>query len=627
MKRLFINFHRLTDRNIQLLFIVNSILFLYLARYISSAAPVLIFFSLAICFFLMKKHSNNELLKLLLLVSIVYIIWIIISFSMHYVSLGQLDPASYIDTYKAYPTNAIENNKLLSIMYVLFPIGFIAAISLFVAYEKFDIALVIIPILFIPSLCFAVIQILFDTYIIANPTSISGLSRDQSSFGLLLYLLFPLLLLGIIIMKKKTLKIFYIMMTVLLLLILMFRGQRTSFIGIIMFVSMSGIIMAWTMNVSKRKLLIIIGTSFSVIILLVILFISMSIYCTKRDIIPNTLMNQIYHHYHDYKVGGLELFIAKANRDRFDYAKQSIKVIRAYPFAGSGAGMFCSTVRDIRYKNKEPEMLLDNAANQYLQVASELGLFAMVLNLFMHILPLFIFTRISTRIDNVRDRLIGGICFSTMLIWMFLYFTGPHIISPDVMWIVTTYLACLLSLSIKYGYSISKKSTKITYVILLFCTILFIIGVQNATFGSNGYKAKLASYWWPYSNKNEQGIYPPENWNGRSWRWVTKKGYLTSLVIDDYINIAIMAPEYSIDHKKGLNVSIYIDNSLIDTLHFDKPEIQDRTYCVKKYKDKNIIIGIEVSKTFIPKNIGFDNDFRVLGVALGEVHYSKNKIN
>jgi hypothetical protein len=319
----------------------------------------------------------------------------------------------------------------------------------------------------------------------------------------------------------------------------------------------------------------------------------------------------------NYRVGGVHAFIQAGNRARFLYSSQGFRLTKLSPLVGWGPGGFIRNVNDIRYQKGEKPILLHNTTNQYLQMSSEFGLLGTALNFALHFIPLWMIFRIRTRIEDPKERMAVGICFSTITVWLFLYLTGPHIMAVDVLWPLNVYLAFLFTTALKHGYSFENIKLKSYVLVLALLTVLFVFGTYEATFGRNGYAAKLKSEWWP---NPQYGYYSWEDWNGKKVRWTTGESFIRIAPTGHLMSFDVYATPHNIG-PKGLNFKVFINKKLWDEINFTKGEMRNLRYYIPFKKSELIEITTVVDRTFIPIRLGLNKGTRQLGVGISEIKF------
>ena len=144
-------------------------------------------------------------------------------------------------------------------------------------------------------------------------------------------------------------------------------------------------------------------------------------------------------------------------------------------------------------------------------MSSEMGLPGVVLNILLHVIPLWMVFRVRRRILSQEDRLAVGIVFTTVCIMMLLYITGPHTMAVSVLWILVVMLSYLFATAIRYDYSFRAVRMKPFVIFLMLLSLLFFIRTYDNVFGREGYTARQLADWWPY--RYEQNCYLDERLN------------------------------------------------------------------------------------------------------------------
>ncbi len=289
--------------------------------------------------------------------------------------------------------------------------------------------------------------------------------------------------------------------------------------------------------------------------------------------------------------------------------------------AGWGPGGYSRNFYNTFFEIKEPPLDFHNAANYYLQVTSELGVTGGVLTLLLYILPVVMVAGASEKL-SVKQRWTAGILSLSTLVFLLLYLTGPHIFSPDVLWVVALYLAGLLS--VRGEIKSTKRSFRLFYPIALFVilsvTVFFCIETYKTSFGSKGYKALVQSEKWPL--KNEYGYYNEENWNGAIMRWTGKESSISLKAIGDIVEFSVVAFQGNSSGPKGLSLDVSINDLFTDTLHFFNGGKRKLSYYIPGIKGTDVVIKTKVSETFNPKKLQINNDARDLGIARGVIKFN-----
>ena len=601
--------------NNKLIFIIFSAYFILLLKYIN-----INLFIYLIILIIISTLINLKYIKNILFINSYYALLIIISFIFHYFSLLTLDQNSFIAVGPGTASWGMGLLKNTTSIYLLFPLLYILSISIFCRNHSPYQFLLYIPFIFFPSPLVALYQKFINpNFLTSQINYICGLSFDASSFGISLFLILPLCVLGFILNKdlnKKYLFIFSAMLTILCLLI---RGQETTLLGIIIFLLIFPCIWMWV-NSAELKFKKILLFSLIYTLILLLLCYGAFLLLEIKTLQSFALVSKFNDHMISLDKIGIGGMIQEAfqKTGRLDHWLQACRLTIESPIAGWGPGGFMRNLGNIYYRYKEPFSFFDNANNQYLQMSSDLGFLGAYLNLVLHLFPLLMIIGIHRNIRSKEERWAVGISFSIVSIMMILYMTGPHIMAPDVLFIMVIYLSFLIVTAIKFGFSFKHFNIKRYAVPIVLITALFSCESYNNAFGEKGYTLRQEANWWPL--KNHYGYYPLEKVNDQMMMWTAKESSDQMVARSNLLMIKGSAHRGNIDDS-GLFFKLFINDIPVLEHHFYSPQ-EKAFYCyVPGIAHKEIIIRTWVDKTFCPKDIGLNNDSRELGVMMSPVAF------
>ena len=604
-------------------------------------------FPIIISCFIVFKYFVNEFrkddnIKKFVIYILFYGILIVISTMMHFASLNEIESSTYITVRPHDARWGLTVLKIAASAYILFPIYMLILINIFRKSDESFKLLTLLPIFFLPSLIIALYQSIFDINFLNTTVSeylseITGFSSDFNGFRLSLFLLFPLSVLGVIVYRNIWIKVGFVFLSLSIFWVLLLSRSRTAIFGVVLFFFLFPGISIWVKG-SKRKhwRLYFIST---IIVITVTGFLTTISYQDSRG--NSIIVERIQQKYEYFKKFGFrktlivsfdnKSFIVKNAPSRLEMGHYAFILTSLSPLAGWGPGGFSRNLDNIRYRkiHRVKYRHFDNANNQYLQMSSDLGIFGIFGNIVLHLFPLRMIYRCRNQIFNLKKRWTVGICFAVICIMMGLYLTGPHIINVEVLWILSCYLSILFIIALTSGYSFKPMNTKISILIFLIITILFTVSTFEKTFGKNGYQSIQKSRWWPHGA--DRNHYDTENWKEGSVIWckrnalieipldypVPEKIELKFLILHPDIDLKPVKVKYG--GKNGAKHEVLVKNNLWNTLNLNinHEYILERKNPKTKFQIvKSLILSIDVSRTWVPKEWGVNQDTRELGVAV-----------
>ncbi len=309
---------------------------------------------------------------------------------------------------------------------------------------------------------------------------------------------------------------------------------------------------------------------------------------------------------------GSVLDITNFNKDeslriRFELWKRALKMVQDYPLTGVGLGNFYKT--NVHYKNISMDQWdAENAHNYYLQLLAELGIPGLLL--FLAIL-LSLYLRRITAVGgegdlppefSVKPFYYGlGAYLVTML-------TGHPLLLSSQQFLFWAIVAIVLKGQVFVLDDDGRitPASKISRIIGFFIFLLFVFG-----FSKNLYKQE------PRILPVEYGLYSIENMDGAKMRWMAGKAeyYLPEMTRE--LKLKVMAQPFNSQKPEGLTLKISINDSVVDNVRFIEGGTKHLRYDIRSANKQDIKVNLEVDNIFCPKDIGLNDDFRVLGVALG----------
>jgi len=365
--------------------------------------------------------------------------------------------------------------------------------------------------------------------------------------------------------------------------------------------------------------------------LLIIFVIVASWFVFNKEDPSVALLRRIEKTYNEYKEYGFKKVVEESGR--FELGLQALRLTRLSSLAGWGPGGFYRNLHNIRLRNGEKSYFpFDNANNHYLQMSSELGIIGGGVNLFLHIVPLWMIFRVRNRIKDQDERLVVVIIFTTVIIMILLLFLThpPHPQAVSVQWILVVMLSFLFITALKSGYTFKPATIKFVSLLLVLAAF-FTWGTYNNAFGKEGYRARQKADWWPY--KYEKNCYDYERWPKGTVRWCSDEASIQFPIVIgwelfDKTEISIVASHPDIE-ERPLVVRYGGKHGPLHKMVISKrwqwktieiPLTDEYIFEVKGQNNtvlaKYLVLSFDVSRVWVPKQWKVSNDTRRLGIAV-----------
>jgi len=498
-----------------------------------------------------------------------------------------------------------------------------------------------IPLVLIPSVGIAGYQYVVDIDFMNRPFfaeqgRVSGLGTDANGFGMSMFLALPLALLGAFTTKGRWARMSFVCLSAALAIGAVLSGARTAVLGVVLFL----VVAPWLWIVARP---IQVHVRWFLALLPVVL-IALGIVAAETTLSGNIFradapraVRRLAEDVGMIRTTGLSegarSSLEKAGRT--ELWRQAKRLIAVAPWSGWGPGGFTRNLQNTRFKNGESEEWIDNAENHYYQVGADLGIVGALVNVLLHVLPLVMVLGVWKKMQDSTERLAVVFCFSTVVILLVSYVTGPHTLAIDALWILVVLLAFLFVTSVRHGSEILPWSREIVWgvsAVIGGLLIAFMWGTYNVTYGSNGYSALRSAEWWPFKYepfKYEKNCYGIESWDGKTGRWCTDDAYLQIRLhepIPRKIEVTLFVanpdiqttpvlvtyggksgPSHEVlfrDHQRRL-VQIPVKEE--DILEFREASGRNVQF---------LVISLRVSRTWVPAEWKVNDDTRSLGVAV-----------
>lgn len=315
-----------------------------------------------------------------------------------------------------------------------------------------------------------------------------------------------------------------------------------------------------------------------------------------------------------YRLGTL-LNVKDLTRDealtvRYELWNRSLKMVKEYPFTGVGIGNVYRNIQS--YKDRTVgQWDMENSHNYYLQLAAELGMPALIL--FICILLSLYSSPVNVTLRG-KQNLLEGISLRPFRYGLGAYLltmlTGHPLLLSSQQFLFWPVVAIISKGQLLLGHTQEKpflkaKILKKIGIISFFLYVFF--------FSANVYRQE------PWTIPVTYGFYSTEDWNGVSMRWMSGKAEYYLPAERRRLLLKVVAQPFNSRKPEGLTLTISINNSVVDRVHFLEGESKMLSYRVSSANGRDNKINLEVDRVFSPRKIGLSQDFRLLGVAIGEL--------
>jgi len=299
---------------------------------------------------------------------------------------------------------------------------------------------------------------------------------------------------------------------------------------------------------------------------------------------------------------------------RFYSWEQACGIIKEFPITGYGIGSYYRVARlyHSSYKSSSNRYSIENAHNYYLQFCADLGIPALLLFIFIIIHAYTSGISSINRGDEYKAYM-PGLLFglSAYLITMM---TNHHLILSNqqfLFWFVISAITIPSTFAKEHIVSIALAKHLRFFLVLL--VLIFAIG-----FGYRLFTGKDALKKYEYGFYDDGIII-----NNDNLRWTMHEACERITANSSLIGIKVYAAPANIS-KSGLKFDLFIDNQLLDQIHFMKSGVKTRYYYLPSVKGNTIEIKTTVNNTFNPYTLGLTDDLsssRDQGVAISPIQF------
>jgi len=456
-----------------------------------------------------------------------------------------------------------------------------------------------------------------------NPISfeqgfINGTFKDAMSFGGYLAVLIPVML-AMVFFFKGTLRVFSFFLFLSALFILPNTGSRSSlvalFLSFVFFLGFYLIKLKKQGSLSLKKAL-----SFGAIVFLIAV-VALSVLLSSKNSIVYKRFDELRI---SYKEGGLDKALAERSASQW---KIAAKMIKDYPFSGVGTGAFIIELPNYAETENIPLRTTDSAENYFFQIGSELGLIGLLFVLWIFWLIIKqIRTGFNTHLSQGKWKFmqIGISCgiVSMFIIFLVHTFIGSYELK------YTFWLLVALLFVMNKGETEPKRRLYLSQKFKIFSLALILIfsGLQlwNST-----RSLSLKNQTKQYDFVQNFGFYPMEKTqDGREFQWTKWCGGKTINIKNPVLEIPIHASHPDID-ENPVSIKIYLIKNLFEEKRLlDEVILTDNAWKTFEYRipedvDQQVILLFKVSRTWNPLKTFGTSDPRNLGIAVGEINFSR----
>jgi len=312
---------------------------------------------------------------------------------------------------------------------------------------------------------------------------------------------------------------------------------------------------------------------------------------------------------------------------RMSLWKISAGIIRDYPFTGIGIGSFIIEVSNFSQMFDIPIQCSESADNYFLQIVSELGILGLILILWIFWVIFIRIKRSFSRFPNQgKDRyvLLGAVVgvFALLLNYQFHSYIGSFEVKYGF-WLLVAVVFCWdREDHRKKDAAKIAKFSGVIFAFLLFGFMLLWNSSRSLSLSTRTDQLGL---------EPKFGLYEAEfRDDGGIFYWTREYGGFPIAINKPYIVIPIHAAHPNIG-KDPVKVKIFLIKDFfkqkvkLGEIILTDTDWQTYVFDVSEEVDKEVILLMEVSRTWIPIKIKGTPDPRNLGVAVGEIKLTDSK--
>lgn len=569
-------------------------------------------------------------LVFIILTGIASCIWTALRYADFYPFLTSVFRNGWVNLAGMHASLAVQRTLLAGARFLVFPTVFWASYSLWSEHRQQagtasgwrQLALVwscaLIPVLFV-----ALYQYQFDQSFCMLTESawqdagrVSGGMTDPNALGLFLCIFIPLCVTGAI-MSHGLRQMLFIAVSAVSIFVLTLSGSRSALLGLLLNGGIIGCVLCIVSLVKKRNALqTVVSASVGVLLLLFsLLFYSAT---APSDTPSNNPLVQRLQEFWDRTQTSPSVSVVDRRELQW---KQALAMWKDYPYAGIGMGAFPTELANY---NREAlmETPIDNAWNQYLNWLAELGAVGLFFWLWLYIACIREISSGMRAGGMPSVTLPDFVLLSTVAVFQVLCIFGAHLQSTEVAAGIAVMGGLLLSRYHGLASSRHQLNRADTMILILTAAVIVIAQMQNVTGPLSSEEIHRR-----YRLPDEYGFYAVEHWvtdeGTFAYQWSQKNaGKLIVVPKNDRVvmlKMAAMNPDVS--PQQPQNVSVWIDNTYLDTFALTSPEWVEKDVYVYSRKPGPATLILECAHTWHPEH---EQPPRSLGIALAtEVEWRK----
>jgi len=463
---------------------------------------------------------------------------------------------------------------------------------------------------------------------------INALFTDPNALGVYLALTFPLFAGAILAIQNRKQRIFLFFMLLFGTALMPHSGSRSGLLGLVL---SALLVFIFAFKVSRsisdaspgKSKLIRVGLAIIVICGGVLTITVM----TAKDSI---LYQRIFRN--------KEIFFKSESRDDVLNARQQLwptgfNMVREFPLSGIGVGAFTCELPNyyIKYgtgptrtsainrESESPMVLIDSSGNFYLQIASEMGLIALVMFLWIFVLIIKKGLGVILKRSDGRQRFLAAGLISGILALFIMFFFGVHTLSFEIQIVFWLMVGLCYSISEREEGKTQPNKLKVILVcvgVMVFAVVHIWNSVNDLSLLSRTRKFRLIQSF---------GLYQKEVSDGRQFRW-TKKTAAMAIKMEKPVLLLPIHASHPDLAQRPLRLKIYTTQDLFKSKDLAADiVIRDKNWQTIRLElpektGREFLLVFEVSRAWQPLKILGTPDPRHLGVAIGEMSFEEDPL-